>query len=246
MRARPGRAELRCYTAGMRRVPRAIVVCVALAAAAAADVSGSADTHAAQTRRSRRRPAPPPAPPTIEPAAVACPNVLGRGVRTRLIYCDIATGRNPADGIRVKIPPHTGAATILFTLHNRHLYSEELMRAGKVFVRYTATIGALAPDGTLITRAMVQSEFRSAKDLVDRIEGGPGLPVKAVAPIGAEAIVIEVPANVAEVSLLGEKLEALKIEGRETYTSPGQLVASASDFKVEYRPAPKPPAKGKK
>lgn len=230
----------------MRRAPRAIVVCVALLATAALAETGAAETTAAQSRRGRRRsaPPPPPPPPKTEAAAVSCPNVLGRGVRTHLIYCDVVTGRNPADGIRVKIPPHTGPATLSFTLHNRHVYSEELMRAGKAFVRYTATIGALAPDGTLITRAMVQSEFRSAKDLVDRIEGGPGLPVKAVAPVGTEAILIEVPADVHEVSLLGEKLEALRAETRETYTSPGQLVATASDFKVEYRPLP--PGKGKK
>jgi hypothetical protein len=229
----------------MRRVPRAIVACAVViitTATATATLGGPchAETMAAQSRRARRRAAPPapPPPPKIEPADVTCPNVLGRGIRTRLIYCDIMTGRNPAEGIRVRIPPHTGPATLSFTLHNRHLYSEELMRAGKGFARYTATIGALAPDGTLITRAMVQSEFRSARDLVDRIEGGPGAPQKAVAPVGAEAILIEVPADVSEVSLLGEKLEALRADGRETYSSPGRLVASASDFKIEYRPKP--------
>jgi hypothetical protein len=200
----------------------------------------------AQSRRTSRRTTPA-TPPTVAPADISCPNVLGRGVRTRVIYCDVMTERDPAKGIRVKIPSHTGPARITFNLHNRHLYSDEQIRAGQAFRRYTATIGALAPDGTLIQRAVVQSEFRTEKDLLDRIEGGAGAPVKAVAPVGTEFIIVEVPPALEEISLLGEKLEALSLEGRELYGSPGRLIATVSDIKVEYRPrpAPKPPAKKK-
>lgn len=207
-----------------------------IATMAAIGLAAGAET---QTRK-RRTPAkpPPPPPPTVAPADVSCPNVLGRGVRTELVYCDVVAGRNPADGIRIKVPPHTGPARLTFTLHNRHLYSEEQIRTGKGYVRYLATIGALAPDGTLLTRAIVLSEFRDAKDLVDRIEGGAGAPLKAVAPTGAEPIVVEVPAEIEEVSLLGEKLEATRVDGRETYTSPGRLIATVSDVKIEYRPKP--------
>lgn len=207
-----------------------------IATMAAIGLAAGAET---QTRK-RRTPAkpPPPPPPTVAPADVSCPNVLGRGVRTELVYCDVVAGRNPADGIRIKVPPHTGPARLTFTLHNRHLYSEEQIRTGKGYVRYLATIGALAPDGTLLTRAIVLSEFRDAKDLVDRIEGGVGAPLKAVAPTGAEPIVVEVPAEIEEVSLLGEKLEATRVDGRETYTSPGRLIATVSDVKIEYRPKP--------
>jgi hypothetical protein len=193
-----------------------------------------------QTRR-RRAPAKPPPPPTVAPAEVSCPNVLGRGQRTKLIFCDIVAGRDPASGARIRVPPHVGSARLTFTLHNRHLYSEEQIRAGKGYVRYLATIGALALDGTLLTRAVVLSEFRTAKDLVDRIEGAAGEPLKAVAPTGAEPIMVEIPAEIEEVSLLGEKLEATRAEGRETYTSPGRLIATVSDVKIEYQP--KPPAK---
>lgn len=199
--------------------------------------------------RKRRAPAKPPPPPapTVAPAEMECPNVLGRGVRTKLVYCDVVAGRNPANGVRIKVPPHTGPARLTFTLHNRHLYSEEQIRAGKGFVRYVATIGALAPDGTLITRAVVLSEFRTAKDLVDRIDGGTGAPLKAVAPTGAEPIAVELSAELEEVSLLGEKLEATRADGRETYMSPGRLIATISDVKIEYRPKPPPrkPAKQK-
>ena len=36
------------------------------------------------------------------------------------------------------IPPHTGTATLTFSLHNRHTYSEEEMKAGQGFAKYTA------------------------------------------------------------------------------------------------------------
>jgi hypothetical protein len=221
------------YTDGVPRPVAALAILAAITLGFAADA-------ASQTRRRRAPAKPTPPPPTVAPADVSCPNVLGRGARTKLVYCDVVAGRDPATGVRVKVPPHVGTARLTFVLHNRHLYSEELVRAGKGYVRYLATIGALAPDGTLLTRASVLSEFRTAKDLVDRIEGGPGEPLKAVAPTGAEPIAIEIPADLEEVSLLGEKLEATRADGRETYTSAGRLIATVSDVKIEYRPKPPP------
>ena len=45
-------------------------------------------------------------------------------------------------------------------------------------------------DNTLISRAVVQNEFRTAADLVDRVSGGAGPGgVKAVAPTGIESII---------------------------------------------------------
>jgi hypothetical protein len=213
---------------------------VATLAVLAAFTLGLAADAMPQTRR-RRAPAKPPPPPTVVPADVTCPNVLGRGARTKLVYCDVVAGRDPTTGVRIKVPPHVGTARLTFALHNRHLYSEEQVRAGKGYVRYLATIGALALDGTLLTRAIVLSEFRTAKDLVDRIEGAPGEPLKAVAPTGTEPIAVDIPADLDEVSLLGEKLEATRADGKETYTSAGRLIATVSDVKIEYQP--KPPAK---
>lgn len=228
------------YTDG---VPRPVA---ALAILAAFTLGFTADA-ASQTRRRPppAKPAPPP-PPTVAAADVTCLNVLGRGMRTKLVYCDVVAGRDPASGVRIRVPPHVGTARLTFQLHNRHLYSEEQVRAGKGYVRYLATIGALALDGTLLTRASVLSEFRTAKDLVDRIEGAPGEPMKAVAPTGTEPIAVDVPADLEEVSLLGEKLEATRADGRETYTAPGRLIATVSDIKVEYQPKPPPRKPGKK
>ena len=202
-----------------------------------------------QTRRpSRRPPAPPPVPLKKEAPDLTCPAPLGVGVKTKLSFCEVNTGRDPAAGIIIRFPPHRGPVTLTFTLHNRHLYSEEQVKAKRAFARYTATIGVLALDNTLISRAVVQSEFRTAADLVDRVGGGAGGGVKAVAPTGAEPITVTIPDEEEAVSLLGEKLtvERLDDSGKfdtRTYMQPDRPIADVSNVMIEYRPAP--PAKGR-
>lgn len=172
-----------------------------------------------------------------EPADVTCVSMLGNGIHTRLEFCDILTGRDPAAGVLVTIPPHRGEATLSFDLSNRHTYSEDQIRAGQAFARYTATVGVLTLEGTLLARGVVQSEFRSADDLVDRVDGGAGPGgVKAVAPIGRERVSVAIPAGVTEVSILGEILEVIRIDGHDTFTSPGRPIAIISNVEVEHRP----------
>src|ERR1700676_3429614 len=88
-----------------------------------------ADPVFAQRRKpAARPPLPPPSPPAAlkkEAAAVTCPTPLGVGVTTKEIFCDVMTGRLPADGVIVKLPPHDGPVTLTFDLHNRHTYSEQ-------------------------------------------------------------------------------------------------------------------------
>jgi len=197
----------------------------------------------AQRRRVPAPVKPKPAPVAaakVEPAAVKCSELLGTGVKSHATFCFVLAGRDPALGVIVTIPPHTGTATLTFALHNRHTYSEEEMRAGRGFAKYTAVIGVLSMSGDLLGRGAVQSEFRSAKDLYDRVSGGAGPGgVKAVAPIGNEAVSVTIPANVEQVSLLGEVLEATTAAGREA-AAPGRPVAIVSDLQIEYRPAPPP------
>jgi hypothetical protein len=103
---------------------------------------------------------------------------------------------------------------------------------------YSAVIGVLTLDGKLLGRGAVQSEFRRAGDLYDRISGGAGPGgMKAVAPLGREEVVIPVPAGVEEVSLLGELLEGRTAAGRE-FASSGRPVAVVSNVMIEYQPAP--------
>ena len=191
----------------------------------------------AQRRRTPARKPAPPAPPKVEPAQLKCPEQLGKGVKSGASYCFVLAGREPAQGVIVAIPPHVGPATLRFTLHNRHTYSEEAIRAGRGFAKYTAVVAVLTMKGELLDRGAVQSEFRSAPDLHERISGGAGPGgVKAVAPIGHEEITIAIPAGVNEVSILGEVLDATTAAGRETAT-PGRTVAVISNVRVEFRPA---------
>ena len=195
----------------------------------------------AQATKSTSKPAAPKpaAAPKVEAAKVDCPALLGDGVTTQRAFCDVLTGRDPAEGIRITIPPHTGPAVLTFELHNRHTYSEQQVKAGRAFAEYMATIGVLLPDGSLVTRAAIKSSFRTSADLVDRITGGAGPGgVKAVAPVGTESIRVEVPSAVTEVSLLGEKLVVERLDGRDTFTSPGRPIAIVSNIQMEYKPAP--------
>ncbi len=179
----------------------------------------------------------------VEPAAVTCPSPLGVGVTTKRTFCDVPIGRTPADGILIAIPPHRGPTTLTFDLHNRQIYSEDLVRAKRSYARLTATIGVLTMDNTLVTRAVVQSEYRTAKDLFDRIGGGAGPGgLKAVAPTGVESIRVELPADVNEVCLLGEKLSAKRPDADELFTGPGRPIAIVSDVTIAYQPAPAPKA----
>jgi hypothetical protein len=195
---------------------------------------------AAQTRRAPvRRPAAP-VPLKTEPAVFDCPSLLGEGVKTKRMFCDVLTGRDSSDGIIIELPPHTGAVTLTFDLHNRHTYSEEQIKANRGYRRYTATIGALTANNNLLTRAVIQNEFRTAADLVDRVTGGaaPG-GVKAVAPTGLEPIVITIPAEEESVSILGEKLSVDRLDGPpDNFTTPGRPIAVISNVMLEYRPAP--------
>jgi hypothetical protein len=199
---------------------------------------------AAQTKK----PAPtkPPAPPAklAEPIRevprIVCPAELGVGVTSGRTFCDVMSGTDPAAGILIALPPHSGPVTLSFDLHNRHTYSEDMTKANRAYARYTAVVGILAMDNTLISRAAVQSEFRKAGDLIDRIKGGAGPGgVKAVAPTGTERVTIVIPEEEQDqVSLLGEKLTIERLDGSATYASPGRPIAVVSNLLIEFRPPP--------
>jgi hypothetical protein len=202
----------------------------------------------AQTRTpARRAPLPAAVPKHVAPA-MTCPSPLGVGVRSKISFCDVMTGRDPAAGILIQLPPHKGPVTLSFDLHNRQTYSDEQVKAHRAYARYTATIGILTMDNTLVSRAVVQNEFRTAADLVDRIGGGAGPGgVKAVAPTGTEPVSVAIPETETEVSILGEKLLVDRVDGSSTYSSIGRPIAVISRVMIDYVPAPPPrPAKKKR
>ena len=192
-----------------------------------------------------RTPARPPAQPApvIEAPKISCPQVLGEGVQTKRTFCDVSIGRDPAGGIIIPLPPHTGPLTLTFDLHNRHIYSADLVKTNRGYRRYTATVGVLAMDNTPMSMAAVDSEFRTATDLFDRIAGGTGVGgVKVVAPTGVEPIVITIPADekTPSLSIVGLKLTEARLDDVDTFTASGRPVAVISNVMIEYRPAPAP------
>jgi hypothetical protein len=231
----------------MRRLSWFLVIASVFAAA----VFAGAQVRKPSSRRPATKKSAPAAKTITARPEMTCPAVLGTGVTTRREFYDVMVGRDPQTGIIIRIPPHRGNAVLSFDLHNREMYSEQLVREGRAYTHHTATIGVLALDGTLLARAVVDTEFRSAKDLLDRVGGGAGPGgVKAVAPIGDESIRVDIPEDVDAVSLLGEKLLTMTVDGPETFTAPGRPIAIISNVTIEYRAAPpakkKAPAKKKK
>src|SRR5438309_7997811 len=91
---------------------------------------------AAQSRRAPKKApakaakAAPPVPLKTMTPDVKCPSLIGMGIKTVRSFCDVPAGRDPAQGIVVTLPPHTGPGTLSFDLHARHLYSEDEMKRG--------------------------------------------------------------------------------------------------------------------
>jgi hypothetical protein len=219
----------------MRTVALVILACTLVAGPAGA-----------QTVRKKPAPPAPPATPKVEAAEVTCASPLGTGVTTLRAFCDVPIGRTSGDGILITLPPHKGKAVLTFDLHNRQTYSEEQVKARRSYARLTATVGVMTLDNTLVTRAVVQNEFRTAADLFDRIGGGAGPGgLKAVAPTGLEPVRVELPENINDVCVLGERLGVRRFDADETFAGPGRPIALISNVIVEYTPQPakKTPAK---
>ena len=216
-----------------------LLVTALVIAVPAVDAQSSKTTKKAPARAPKKAPEPD---PVHVQAEWKCRTELGAGIASGRRFCDVLTGNDPKEGILITIPPHRGPVTLSFDLHNRHTYSAELVKLKQAYRKYTATIGVLSMDNTLVDRALVQSEFRIEKDLFDRISGGAGPGgVKAVAPIGSEPITMELPEDVGDqVSVLGEKLSVMRPEGVDNFASPGRPIASISNVMLEYRPAPPP------
>ncbi|MFM8533210.1 MAG: hypothetical protein ACKOEC_06410, partial [Acidimicrobiia bacterium] len=61
------------------------------------------------------------------------------------------------------------------------------------------------------------------------------------APSGSELIIMELPADIGDqVSILGEKLSVMRLDGNDNFTSAGRPIATVSNVMVEYRPGPPP------
>jgi hypothetical protein len=220
------------------------VTIILLVLAGAVGLEAQASRPRPSSTRAPAKPAPPAADPIREPPLMQCPSILGNGLTTKRLYCDILGGTDGAGGLRVSVPPHSGPMTLSFTLHNRQTYSASEVKAGRGFARYTATLRIASGTGDVLGQAVVRSEFRTEKDLVERIAGGAGPGgAKAVAPTGSERVVFAVPDGVSDIVISGERLTIEKPGGTEVITAPGRPYAVVSDVEIEYRPAAPAPAK---
>lgn len=210
-------------------------------------IACAVSTLDAQSRRRTTRPTrttrsqPPAVVKTVrEPPLMQCPSILGNGVTSQRLYCDVLSGSDPSTGLRVAIPPHDGTVSLHFTLHNRQTYSESEIKEGRAYARYTATLKLVKPTGEVLGHAVVQSEFRTARDLAERIAGGAGPGgVKAVAPTGSEPVTIVLPEDVTELVMLGDRLVVQRLGSSEAITAataPGRPLAIVSQVEIEYRP----------
>ena len=175
--------------------------------------------------------------PREQAAEVRCPSVLGIGALTETPFCDVHVQVDPTLGIHVVLPRRRGDATLSFNLHNRHTYSRQEVDVGRAYTRYLASVVVETLDGEVVADAVVMSEFRTAADLVDRVTGGAGPSgLKAIAPVGTERVRVTVPAGIDTLIIVGQSLEVVRIDGRETVTLPGRPVAILSGATVSYRP----------
>lgn len=217
---------------------------ILLVLAGAVGLDAQASRPRPSTTRAPAKPAPPPADPIREPPLMQCPSILGNGLTSKRLYCDILGGTDGSGGLRVSVPPHSGPLTLSFTLHNRQTYSASEVKAGRAFARYTATLRIASGTGDVLGQAVVRSEFRTEKDLVERIAGGAGPGgAKAVAPTGSERIVFTVPDGVSDIVISGERLTIEKPGGTEVITAAGRPYAVVSEVEIEYRPPAPAPAR---
>ena len=127
------------------------------------------------SRRAKRRRAAAAHPPTIEPADDHVPDSARRWrARPSTSFCDVLTGRDPADGILMTVPPASGPAhadASISTIATRIRRSRSSRSAASLVHRDDWRADAGQHAGVARGRG---SEFRTAEDLVDRVGGGAG------------------------------------------------------------------------
>ncbi len=195
---------------------------------------GAAALFAAEA--DQRKPAPPPQRRVATDAR--CAAELGSGLTSRRGYCDVLITKSGQDSVYMSIPPHTGTATLFFDLHNRFTVPPSGTPAGEWFMRATALVATVRPTGQILERFAVRGEFRTIKDLFDRIGGGaPPGGLKTVAPGLPESVRATVPAGLNGVGIVGLRLEFSTLsEPKGVAGAPGRPMAIVSNVRVEYTP----------
>jgi hypothetical protein len=167
---------------------------------------------------------------------VDCAAGLGSGVETRRTFCDVLIGTRPKDSVAMTIPPHTGAATLQFDLHNRFAVPPVMTQSALTFMHDEAVVAVVRADGAVLARAAVSRDFRTPRDLFDRLTGG-GRPggVKAVAPGLPEPIRVTIPAGVSSIGLVGTRLRIWRSGSDQTFDAPGRPIAIVSNARIDFK-----------
>jgi hypothetical protein len=170
-------------------------------------------------------------------AAFTCAAELGTGTASRRRFCDVVVASVAAESVSVVIPPHSGPATLLFDLHNRFTVDPAPADMALAFMRHAAVVAVIRQTGDIIERMAVTRDYRSPKDLFDRISGAArGAPPKAIAPGAPQAMRVTIPAGVGAIGIVGARLEEWRAAGRAAFDSPGRPIAIVSNVRVEYTP----------
>ena len=168
---------------------------------------------------------------------VTCTADLGAGIESKRRFCDVLVGKTAAESILLRIPPHSGPATLSFDLHNRFDLPPGTLPAASGYARHDALIAVIRSTGEVLGRATVMKEYRNPQDLFDRIAGG-GRPggVKAVAPGPPDSWRFTIPAGVAAIGIVGRRLRVITAAADAVYDTPGRPVAIVSNVRVDYAP----------
>jgi len=208
----------------LRKRTGVLLACCA-AAMVVADVAASPQTRGAK-------------PPAKRTSAVfTCAADLGMGTASRRRFCDVVVASVAAESVSVAIPVHTGAATLLFDLHNRFTVDPVPADPALAFARHTAVIAVIRQAGDIIERMAVTRDYRTPADLFDRIAGAArGAAPRAIAPGAPQAMRVTIPAGVGGIGIVGTRLEEWRAAGRAAFDSPGRPIAIVSNVRVEYTP----------
>ncbi len=206
------------------------------AATAITIVAAMATLNAAQTKPAPTKPAQ--AKPALRSTQdVTCVADLGPGIESKRRFCDVLIAKTAAESILLRIPPHSGPATLTFDLHNRFDLPLVTVPAANSYARHDALVSVIRSSGEVLGRATVMKEYRNPQDLFDRIAGG-GRPggVKAIAPGPPDSWRFIVPAGVAAVGIVGGRLRVITAAADGVTEAPGRPVAIVSNVRVDYTP----------
>ena len=207
------------------------VAIIATMATLSATPATPAQTKPAPTKPAQTKPA------LRSTQDVTCKSDLGAGIESKRRFCDVLVAKTAADSILLRIPPHTGPATLSFDLHNRFDLPPVTLPAVSGYARHDALIAVLRSTGEVLGRATVLKEYRNPQDLFDRIAGGarPG-GIKSVAPGPPDSWRFTIPAGVPAIGIVGVRLRIITAAADAVYDARERPVAIVSNVRVDYAP----------